>query len=105
MNAQEFNAMVDSLMEKDVVDLDNLTNILKRDSAIIEFEKKNGDLRVMNATINLKKIPKDKRPKKEMKKPEYILTVFDLDKKDWRSMRIFSIKKVSFKNKIFKFKK
>ena len=63
----------------------------------IEFEKKDGTLRKMRCT--LKDVPEYERKiesEAPRKKNEGVMSVFDLDKSDWRSFRIDSIKTVRF---------
>ena len=64
----------------------------------IIFEKVDGSLREMNATLNFDYIPEEKRPKgntdNSMKEQEQTLRVFDTDKNDWRSFRWDSLKTI-----------
>lgn len=59
----------------------------------IKFVKKNGEVRYMLATLDFNLIPSDRRPKKldlvyilKMVREKGIIRVFDLEKKDWRSV-------------------
>ena len=55
----------------------------------LQFKKVNGDLRNMTATRDLSLIPEENHPKSEMSdKNTEIVTLFDLEVKDWRSFRI-----------------
>ena len=59
----------------------------------VKFIKKDGSERVMKCTLDFEKIPRDKRPKgvdltkisSKIQKSK-ILSVFDLEKMDWRSI-------------------
>lgn len=64
----------------------------------VNFEKKDGTLREMRCT--LKDVPEyDRKTESETprKKSEGTMSVFDLDKQEWRSFRIDSVKSISFK--------
>ena len=61
----------------------------------ITFEKKDGTLREMRCT--LKDVPEYERKTDVERKPSPdVISVYDLDKSDWRSFRIDSVKNVSF---------
>lgn len=59
----------------------------------VEFKKINGDIRKMRCTLNPELLPKKEEKENKKKKTENleILSVFDLDKKDWRSFKIKNI--------------
>lgn len=64
---------------------------------LVNFEKKDGTLREMRCT--LKDVPEYERKTesdKPRKKSEETMSVFDLDKQEWRSFRIDSVKSISF---------
>jgi len=76
------------------------------------FVKKNGEKRLMKATLNFKHIPKEFHPKgfnlkgilKKIKSSN-VLSVFDLEKMAWRSIKLDTvISVVSAKNKVLEFK-
>jgi len=78
----------------------------------IFFVKKNGEKRLMKATLNFQKIPKEFHPKgfnlqgilKKMKSSN-VLSVFDLEKLGWRSVKLDAIISiVSSKNKMLEYK-
>lgn len=63
------------------------------ETARVKFVKKDGTIRIMKCTLDFKKIPESKHPKtvnmpKIMKRMQDsgIINVFDLEKKDWRSV-------------------
>jgi len=81
---------------------------------LVKFEKKDGTLRTMKCTLDFDKIPKEKKPKgvdlikilMRIQKSK-ILSVFDLEKQDWRSI---PFEKLDFlqtpsNNKIYKLSK
>lgn len=59
----------------------------------IRFNKTDGSLRLMRATRMAAYIPSDKQPKdsKGITETQAVVPVFDLDIKDWRSVRTDSI--------------
>ena len=63
----------------------------------VVFEKKDGTLREMRCT--LKDVPQYERKTESetpRKKNDEVISVYDLDKSDWRSFRIDSVKNVRF---------
>ena len=74
-----------------------LSGILKTLEMNITFTKKDGSERKMLATLKSDKIPAyEKKTDREKKVNETILSVFDLDKQEWRSFRLDSIKDLEF---------
>lgn len=67
--------------------------IKKEKEVVVQFEKKDGTLRLMKCTLDFTRIPKDKKPKGvdlvkilgKIQKSK-ILSVFDLEKQEWRSI-------------------
>jgi len=64
----------------------------------IKFVKKNGEVRYMLATLDFNLIPSDQRPKKldlvailKLVKDKGIIRVYDLEKKDWRSVPFLEV--------------
>lgn len=88
--------MVSNWEQKDKDALyDWLSSVLKTSKLTITFQKKDGSSRVMNATLNESIVPKyDKKTDKEKVKTKDTLAVFDLDKNEWRSFRLDSIKQI-----------
>ena len=73
--------------------IDFLKLIKNEKEVLVKFEKKDGSLRLMKCTLDFTKIPKEKLPKgvdltKILSKIQKnkILSVFDLEKQDWRSV-------------------
>jgi len=92
--------------------IDFLSMVAEDDYVYIYFIKKNGEKRLMKATLNFKKIPKEHHPKgynlkgilKKIKSSK-MLSVYDLEKQGWRSIKLEKIIWVkNSKNKIFEFK-
>lgn len=66
---------------------------LQNQEVIFSFEKKDGDIRHMRATLAKSLIPEDKMPKNfDSISSEEIVRCFDLDINEWRSFRINSLK-------------
>lgn len=73
--------------------IDFLKLIKNEKEVSVQFIKKDGSTRVMKCTLDFDRIPKDKKPKgidlpKILTKIQSskILSVFDLEKQDWRSV-------------------
>jgi len=88
--------------------------IRKEKEVAIQFEKKDGTIRLMKCTLDFTKIPKEKYPKgidltKILKKIQSskILSVFDLEKQDWRSVPFDRLEflQTPSDSKIYKLKK
>ena len=63
----------------------------------VVFEKKDGTLREMRCT--LKDVPQYERKTESetpRKKDDEVMSVYDMDKSEWRSFRIDSIKEIKF---------
>ena len=78
-------------------EVSKLTDHLFKGIVHVNFMKKNGDMRYMRCTLVKDKIPVDQHPKswnstepKEQEKKN-VVTVYDLDKKEWRSFRKDSV--------------
>ena len=77
-----------------------LNGVLKNNPVTITFTKKDGTERVMKCSLDPKLLPKvepkaiteDKKPRKESTTS---MRVFDLEKNEWRSFTIKSIKHIS----------
>ena len=75
-----------------------LKSVLKENEVYITFTKIDGTEREMLCTLKTDNIPiaESKVTKKERKVSSDTISVFDLEKKDWRSFRIKSIKRIRF---------
>lgn len=62
----------------------------------LTFEKKDGTIRKMNATLSKDEIPVVEIEKNGRKVNESVIAVWDLDKHAWRSVRYDSIMEVNF---------
>ena len=63
----------------------------------VVFEKKDGTLREMRCT--LKDVPQYERKTESetpRKKNDEVMSVYDMDKSEWRSFRIDSVKEIKF---------
>ena len=63
----------------------------------VVFEKKDGTLREMRCT--LKDVPQYERKTESettRKKNDEVMSVYDMDKSEWRSFRVDSIKEIKF---------
>lgn len=70
---------------------------LKQMDAKVTFTKKDGTERIMKCTLREEVItPFDKKTNRIKTKSEDTLSVWDLDKSEWRSFRYDSIKQVEF---------
>jgi hypothetical protein len=70
-----------------------LERIRSEDEVTIKFRKKNNEERIMRCTLNFAKIPEEKHPKDvnlakilKLLDQHKIVHVYDLDKRDWRSV-------------------
>lgn len=69
-----------------------LKKCLENDIVSINFTKKDGSIRNMNCTLRFDLIPEEKTPKNTKETLlNHNLTVFDLDKQDWRSFSVDSV--------------
>jgi hypothetical protein len=74
---------------------EELSKKLQKKSLSITFTKVDGSERVMNCTLEEKFLPvvESKSTKKRLEN-QGVISVFDLDKQAWRSIRLDSIKSV-----------
>lgn len=94
MNINFQHAFVDNSEDRDW-----LTNTLKNEVITVSFIKKDGTERNMQCTLNENKIPKESHPKGVSRsKSTDSISVFDLEKKEWRSFRWDSVRFVKIEN-------
>lgn len=76
---------------------DWLKGMLQVTPITVTFTKKDGTTRVMNCTLEPSKLPivESHEPKKERKKSEDTVSVFDIDANSWRSFTLKSVKKIN----------
>jgi len=74
-----------------------LIGLLKERPVELKFEKKDGSIRDITATLKEDLvIPYEKKTEKVKVINEDILPVFDVAKQEWRSFRLDSIKEIKF---------
>lgn len=96
------------------VGVDMMTRYLLEGHVTVLFTKKDGTLRTMNCTKQLALIPQEKHPKPKIdstsddgsfqivqvqvprERDPQLITVFDVDKQEWRSFRYTTIKDIKF---------
>lgn len=73
-----------------------LKGMLSAGEVTVIFTKKDGTERVMRCTLETDKLPitEAKVDKKERKKSEDTIAVYDLDAKGWRSFTVKSVKTI-----------
>ena len=88
-----------------IINREQLSKLLHTDECVVEFTKVNGEVRSMPCTLKAELIPstpikvlaEGEIPKVKKENPE-VLSVWCLDKKEWRSFRIANV--ISAKAKI-----
>lgn len=91
------------------VGVDMLTRYLYEGHVTVVFTKVDGSTRTMTCTKQLALIPENKHPKQANTTPRVItqakdvvvrdpqlITVFDVEKQDWRSFRYTTLKDIKF---------
>lgn len=67
----------------------------------VRFIKKDGTIRTMKATLDFSQIPSTLKPKgKSSRKTTNIISVFDVEKKAWRSINLLTVLEVKVGDKI-----
>lgn len=83
-----------------MMSIEKLRNELRGRNMRVTFTKKDGSNRVMVCTTASDLIPEEKLPKGDdgngPKRPENIVTVFDLEKEDWRSFDFNSVNDIEY---------
>jgi hypothetical protein len=74
---------------------DQLSELLHTGECVVEFTKVNGEVRTMPCTLKAELIPpqpvvEGKEPKTKKPNPD-VMSVWCLDKKEWRSFRIANV--------------
>lgn len=72
-----------------------LTNLLKNGTVEVLFTKTDGTERVMRCTLRDVPLPENKDASRSRVKSGSVVTVYDVEAKDWRSFRFSSIKRVA----------
>lgn len=74
-----------------------LYDLLLENEVKVTFKKKDGTIRIMRCTLDSKVIPRYERKTDREKKPnELNISVFDLERKAWRSFVVKNITSVEF---------
>ena len=81
-----------------MMNLETLKTELHTRNMEVTFTKKDGSERVMVCTLADDLIPEEKMPKGTGKtaKPDHIVSVFDLEKEDWRSFDFNSVTNIEY---------
>ena len=74
-----------------------LQGILKTETVCLTFRKKDDTIREMKCTLIESKLPVvEKKTDRVRKENDDLISVFDLEKNEWRSCRYDSIKQINF---------
>lgn len=86
------------LVNADEINLtrDWLKGLLTEGIVKVTFTKKDGTERLMSCTLHPNEVEYVKTPTREREPNMDVLPVFDTDKREWRSFRIDSVKKIEF---------
>lgn len=71
-----------------------LLRLLQVGKCKVSFEKIDGSIRTMTATLDLNKIPEDKHPRGDKKTGVHVINAWDIDCGEWRSFVYDRIKRV-----------
>jgi len=78
-----------------IITKEELLTALKAGQVCLTFEKKDHTIRVMNCTLQEDKvIAYEKKTSRVRKVNDEVVPVFDIDKQEWRSVRLESIQQV-----------
>jgi hypothetical protein len=75
---------------------DWIKNLLATNTVDLTFLKKDGTVRNMKCTLKESVLPQFKKTEGKRKEKEEVLTVFDLQIKEWRACRFENIKEIKF---------
>lgn len=73
-----------------------IKNLLSTNTVDLTFLKKDGTIRNMKCTLKENELPTVKATDVTRKEKEDVLTVFDLQIKEWRACRFENIKEIKF---------
>jgi hypothetical protein len=74
-----------------------LKGLLQTELVKLTFEKTDGTMRVMRATLKSGVVPLYERKTERVRTPNpELCSVFDLDKREWRSFRFDKVKRIEF---------
>lgn len=72
------------------IEYETLKNLLKTNVMVVTFNKVNGEKRIMNCTLREDVLP-EVTSDSTRKKSDNVLSVWDVDRSDWRSFRYDSV--------------
>ena len=74
-----------------------IKGVLQNETATLTFQKKDGTMRVMKASLRESDFPVyEKKTETVRKQNDEVLSVVDLELNEWRSFRFDSIKQIEF---------
>lgn len=73
---------------------DSVLELLNSGPTRILFEKDDGSVREMNATLCIELLPVQKTTTKPRKSAPDVVKVYDLDKKSWRSFKLDRLRSI-----------
>ena len=74
-----------------------LVGVLKTNTVGLTFKKKDDTIREMKCTLVEEKLPEiEKKTDRVRKENDNVISVFDIEKNEWRSCRYDSIKQIKF---------
>ena len=74
-----------------------LVGVLKTNTVGLTFKKKDDTMREMKCTLVEEKLPEiEKKTDRVRKENDNVISVFDIEKNEWRSCRYDSIKQINF---------
>lgn len=74
-----------------------LVGVLKTNTVGLTFKKKDDTIREMKCTLVEEKLPEiEKKTDRVRKENDNVISVFDIEKNEWRSCRYDSIKQINF---------
>lgn len=76
-----------------------IRDILRQNVATVEFKKKDGTIRKMICTLLPEFMPEAPAP--DTKPSDTVITVFDLEKNDWRAFRVDSVMSIDTDDNLY----
>ena len=80
---------------KDIPTEEELNTLLRENVVEVDFNKLDGDKRIMKCTKSFKIIPIENQPKSDREPKKGNITVWDINAKGWRSFRYERINSVN----------
>jgi DNA-nicking Smr family endonuclease len=76
---------------------DWIKDVLQNETATLTFQKKDGTIRVMQASLRKDDLPEfEKKTERVRKENDEVLSVVDTELNEWRSFRYDSIQQIEF---------